>query len=71
MRWGHAEGREALADYVGRKPFAPNLALERVGPLLYGHGHVNYRWRMVGPDGSVVMTGNKLGKTSPDGIFLT
>ena len=69
---GPRRGAEDLADYGGAaQTFAPNLALEGVEPLLYPHGHVNYRWRMLGPDGSVAMTGNYVGKTSPDGIFLT
>ena len=68
---GYAEGRQDLADYIGAaQTFAPNLALERVGPLLHAHGHINYRWRIVAPDGSVVMTGNNVGELSPDGMFL-
>jgi hypothetical protein len=67
----YAEGREELADYIGAsQTFASTIALERVGRLLDAHGHMNYRWRMVAPDGSVVMTGNNVGELSPDGMFL-
>ncbi len=69
---GYAEGRDDLTDYIGAaQSFAPNIAFERVGPLLHAHGHINYRWRMVAPDGSVMMTGNNVGELSPDGLFLS
>jgi len=69
---GYAEGRDDLADYIGAaQSFAPNIAFERVGPLLHAHGHVNYRWRMVAPDGAVITTGNNVGELSPDGMFLS
>ena len=69
---GYAEGLEDLADYIGAaQGFAPNIAFERVGPLLHAHGYINYRWRMVGSDGSVIMTGNNVGELSPDGRFLS
>jgi uncharacterized protein YndB with AHSA1/START domain len=69
---GYAEGREDLADYIGAaQSFAPTIAFERVGPLLRAHGHVSYRWRMVAPNGAVMMTGNNVGELSPDGMFLS
>lgn len=69
---GYAEGRDDLTDYIGAaQTFAPNIAFERVGPLLYAHGHINYRWRMAAPDGSVMMTGSNVGELSPDGVFLS
>jgi len=69
---GYAEGRQDLADYIAAaQQFAPDVRLERVGPLLRAHGQVNYRWRMVTPDGAVVMTGNNIGELSPEGLFLS
>jgi hypothetical protein len=69
---GYAEGLDDLADSIGAaQSFAPNIAFERVGPLLDAHGHINYRWRMVGSNGSVIMTGNNVGELSPDGRFLS
>jgi uncharacterized protein YndB with AHSA1/START domain len=68
---GYAEGRGDLADYIGAaQRYAPNVTFERVGPLLHAHGFVNYRWRFLAPDGTVVMTGNNVGELSPDGQFL-
>jgi uncharacterized protein YndB with AHSA1/START domain len=69
---GYAEGRHELADYIGAaQRFAPDIAFERVGPLLYAHGYVNYRWRMTAPNGAVVMTGCNVGELSPEGQFLS
>jgi hypothetical protein len=69
---GYAEGREDLTDYIGAaQSFPPNVAFERLGPLPQVHGHTNYRWRMVAPDGSVMMTGNNVAELSPDGLFLS
>jgi uncharacterized protein YndB with AHSA1/START domain len=68
---GYAEGRRELADYIdAAQRFAPDVKLERVGPLLQSHSYINYRWRMVAPNGAVVMTGNNVGELSPDGVFL-
>jgi uncharacterized protein YndB with AHSA1/START domain len=69
---GYAEGNQELADYIdAAQRFAPDVKLERVGPLLHAHGYINYRWRMVAPNGAVVMTGNNVGELSPEGVFLS
>jgi uncharacterized protein YndB with AHSA1/START domain len=69
---GYAEGREELANYIGAaQRFAPDIAMERVGGLLHAHGFVNYKWKMVAPNGAVIMTGNNVGELSPDGLFLS
>jgi uncharacterized protein YndB with AHSA1/START domain len=69
---GYAEGRADLSDYIGAaQGYAANITFERVGALLHAHGFVNYRWRFLAPNGSVVMTGNNVGELSPDGIFLS
>jgi uncharacterized protein YndB with AHSA1/START domain len=69
---GYAEGREELSDYIGAaQRFASQIRFERDGELLLAHGFVSYRWRFVGPDGSVVMRGHNVGELSPDGLFLS
>ena len=69
---GYAEGRQELADYIdAAQRFASDIEFERVGPPLHAHGFVNYRWRMIAPNGAVIMTGNNVGELSPDGQFLS
>lgn len=69
---GYAEGGEELADYIGAaQKFAPNVRLEQDGELQHAHGFVCYPWRMVGPDGTVVMSGRNVAELSPDGLLLS
>ncbi len=40
---------------------------ERTSGVDAHHGHLRYSWRLVGPDGSVAVTGTDVGELAPDG----
>lgn len=67
---GYAEGITDLNDYIGAaRQFAPGIAMKRDGPLSRSQGFVAYRWKMVAPDDTTVMTGSNTVEFNGDGLI--
>jgi uncharacterized protein YndB with AHSA1/START domain len=67
---GYVEGIGDLNDYIGFAQLsAPGWKLARSGPISRAHGFASYRWQMMSPDGSVVMTGSNTAALTPEGLI--
>lgn len=67
---GYAEGIIELADYIGgARQFLPGVALTRDGPAIRSQGFASHRWKIVQPDGTVVMTGTNTVELTGDGLI--
>jgi uncharacterized protein YndB with AHSA1/START domain len=65
---GYAEGLDELDDYIATaQRFAPNVVMTNDGTPSRSHGFVNHRWRMIGPDGTTMMTGTNTLELTDDG----
>jgi uncharacterized protein YndB with AHSA1/START domain len=67
---GYVAGRDALSDYIGvAQQFMPGVTLRRDGLGLRSHGHVMFRWEMVGPNGQQFGSGWNVGELDQAGQF--
>lgn len=61
-------GHAALDAYVaGVQERFPDHRLERVSGIDTHHDQVRFGWRLVGPDGAVVVMATDIGELAPDG----
>jgi SnoaL-like protein len=64
----HVEGREALAEHIGRfLKNSPGARILQTSRADFHHGMFRFTWKFVGGDGKTVMEGIDFGALSPDG----
>ena len=65
---GRADGREALVQHIaGFHGMFPGHRIDNASGVDEHDGYLRFAWKMVGPDGAVVMEGVDFGSLDGDG----